>query len=63
MPPSEFVCGGVDFRVSLVVLERERSRGHIEHEGAEGPVVVLPAAMEVVEIVPGDRLDSASKLY
>ena len=41
----------------LVVLERDRPVGDVEDEGAEGAVVVFPAAMLVLEIVVGESFD------
>ena len=46
-PPSEFVAGGVDLGVALVVFERDRAGGNVEDEGAEGAVVVLPAVIDL----------------
>jgi hypothetical protein len=47
----------VDLGVALVVFEPDRSVGHLEDEGAEGAVVVLPAAVIVIEVVPGEGFD------
>src|SRR6266481_7666378 len=49
--------GGIDVGVALVVLKRDRTVGDAEFEGAEGAVIVLPAAVIVIEIVPDELLD------
>src|SRR6266404_6444678 len=49
--------GGIDVGVAIVVLKRDRAVGDAEFERAEGAVIVLPAAMIVIEVVPGELLD------
>ena len=56
MPPSEFVAGGVELRVTLIVFERDQLSGYIENKGAKGAVVVLPAEVDF-EIIPGEGFD------
>ena len=48
---------GGDVRVTLIVFERDRAGRDVEYEGTEGAVVVLPAAVIVIEIIPGELLD------
>jgi len=48
---------GGDVGVTLIVFERDRAGGYVEDEGAEGAVVVFPATVIVIEIVPGELLD------
>src|SRR5437868_14770053 len=55
--PSKFMRAGVELGVTLIVFERYGPVGNVEDEGAEGAVVVLPAAVIVVEIVPGELVD------
>ena len=49
--------GGIDVGVALVVLKRDRAVRDAEFEGAEGAVIVLPAAVIVIEVVPDELLD------
>src|SRR5438309_1388827 len=55
--PSKFMRAGVELGVTLIVFERYGPAGNVEDEGAEGAVVVLPAAVVIIEIVPGELLD------
>src|SRR3546814_18831798 len=48
------IFGGLD---PLVIVERDRLSGDVEHELAKGALVVLPAAMGLFEKGVGQRLD------
>src|SRR5882724_2346952 len=49
--------GGIDVGVAIVVLKRDRAVGDAELESAEGAVVVLSAAVIVIDVVRGELLD------
>jgi hypothetical protein len=48
---------GVVSGVALIVFERHRAAGNIENEDSESTVVVFPAAIKIVEILPRNGFD------
>src|SRR3546814_4353122 len=54
------IFGGLD---PLVIVERDRLSGDVEHELAKGALVVLPAAMGLFEKGVGQRLDRLAERF
>ena len=52
---------GVDVCETLIVLECDCPGRDVEHKGAAGAVIVLPAVIEGFEVIPGEVFDGRFK--